>query len=308
MCDDKKTSDMQDITIRISIPKMVQHCSCCNQSDKTNEVNNVSVVVIPTTTNENGSSVSSLEDALPFALGSDSTKATELVVASVINQESNIVPIIKTVEDVKGEFITVPGANGEDIAVLKAIPTPEEKAPKRKKKSIFKTIYISALIGALALPAIVAVYFGLSFQTVISASMAPTIHPGDMLISKVVAVKKVHTGDIILLLDSASGLYRSHRVASITRGDVNTTIVTRGDANGNLDAPVLVTNNSLTRRVVAVIPKVGFITNALDKTKVKLGILGAFVLLGVVNLVSLFFRRFRSKKKAKSKEETLVKV
>lgn len=285
MCDNYKASDTQDITISISnvtiritsTPKTVQSCSCGNTVtlEGFKQISDVALVT------DSGLDLK-LEGAKP-----------ENILQLVTTQATSEV-------DTNTQIIAVTDTNALESPMIK--PTEEGilNTPKKTKKSIFKTIYISILIGAITLPAMIAVYFGLSFQTVISDSMTPTVHAGDMLLSKVVPIASINPGDIALLLDPTAKLYRSHRVVSITRGEDNMTVITRGDANPNLDPPVLVANDSQTRRVVAVIPKAGFVanafSNALADTKVKLGIFVAFILLGLANLTRVTTRYLRKRK------------
>jgi signal peptidase len=65
-----------------------------------------------------------------------------------------------------------------------------------------------------------------------SESMAPAIHAGDLLITRVVPARTVRPGDVVTFADpTREGRSVTHRVVSVS-GDRELEFVTRGGANG----------------------------------------------------------------------------
>lgn len=80
---------------------------------------------------------------------------------------------------------------------------------------------MAALIGAAA---------GMRLRVEQSGSMAPTIHTGDLVVIKPVAVDTVAVGDVIGVRTSL-GQVIVHRVTAITTNDGQLVVTTQGDAN-----------------------------------------------------------------------------
>ncbi len=96
-----------------------------------------------------------------------------------------------------------------------------------------------AAIGALvvALGAVVAPYaVGGRSYTVMSGSMEPRIHTGDVVAAERVAPRDLRSGDIVTFEDpDVAGRMITHRVRSTREHDGLVSVVTKGDANNTVE-------------------------------------------------------------------------
>lgn len=101
-----------------------------------------------------------------------------------------------------------------------------------------------ALSVAIALVLVLAVAFaaltllgptvGWRVGAVISGSMEPSMHAGDVMITRPVAPEEVRVGDVVLFKPARGESLVAHRVVEITR-EPDLRFVTRGDANSGKD-------------------------------------------------------------------------
>lgn len=111
-------------------------------------------------------------------------------------------------------------------------------------------IFAGLLVAALVLALIATQLLGYHAFAVASDSMAPTLHRGDLVVTRPVAVNTVNQGDIVAFLEGeTTPLTVVHRVAGVIDVTVNTTdsktgakstetsrlLLTKGDANPNRD-------------------------------------------------------------------------
>jgi signal peptidase I len=92
--------------------------------------------------------------------------------------------------------------------------------------------FCATLLAAVALPAAI----GMHSFTVMSGSMEPTIHVGDVVIDSKISPLDARPGDVVTFSDP-TGRHRliTHRVRSIhTRGN-QVQVVTKGDANNTVE-------------------------------------------------------------------------
>lgn len=90
-------------------------------------------------------------------------------------------------------------------------------------------------------------------------SMAPALNVGDVVVTKDVAPEDVAVGDIVRFRQRDS--YIIHRVIDVERVDQRVYLVTKGDANNVEDPPI--TEAALDGKVIATIPKVGWVSIAI---------------------------------------------
>lgn len=161
----------------------------------------------------------------------------------------------------------------------------------RRLNIAFTTLATTALI----LPAILTVYLGIGFHTVVTGSMRPTIQPGDLLISRILPVSQVKVGEVVLLLNPTTDKLQAHRVITKTTSGDSTTFVTKGDANPVPDTPVTLGPAALTRHVTTVVSKVGYVLSFLSSTLGKMISAGLFLIALILTIAhSLVVRRRRS--------------
>ncbi len=177
------------------------------------------------------------------------------------------------------------------------MPRKEAKKAKRNSTVVFASISIFLMVA----PALASSYFGIGVFTVLSQSMKPYMAAGDGIVTNVVQARNVNTGDVVLVQNPKSFEQVSHRVVEVkTTDNTQYTITTKGDANPAVDTPSLTFNaDASLRRVVTVVPKVGFVLNSLSSTVGRVG--------GVVALIAyLVYLMRKVRKQAQKEEEVLI--
>lgn len=145
--------------------------------------------------------------------------------------------------------------------------------------------FASITIFLMVAPALASAYFGFGIFTVMSQSMKPYMSAGDEILTDVVSARDVKTGDVILFINPNNLEQIAHRVIKSTTIDNKSyTITTKGDSNPAVDTPTLTYNaNAPIRRVIAVIPVVGYFLDAVSSTATKtvgsIGLIGYLVFL-----------------------------
>lgn len=98
---------------------------------------------------------------------------------------------------------------------------------------------------------------GLRPLTVMSGSMAPVIHTGDVVVTERIAPAQANAGDVVTFRDPAgSGRLITHRVQSTDATGSAVRFVTKGDANNTTEQWEVARSGSISR-VVYRIPAVG---------------------------------------------------
>jgi signal peptidase len=139
------------------------------------------------------------------------------------------------------------------------------------------------LLGIVTLPSL----FGYRSLTVVSGSMVPTLGVGSVVVDEVISPADVRPGDIVTFKDPLRPRQLTHRLQKMrVKGDTFY-MVTMGDAN---DAPErwTVPRDGHIGRVVAHLPRLGYVRNALSSRYARLGALGAVLLLGTLMLVDVW--------------------
>ena len=132
--------------------------------------------------------------------------------------------------------------------------------------------------------------FGYRTMTMLTASMAPEIDPGDITVVTPLAVEDVRAGMVIayhIPIDDHRVV--THRILSVERGtDGSVTVQTKGDANEAMDPWQATLQGDTAWRVRAVVPEVGSVLQALRTPAVSvvlrygaLALLAGWLLLGI---------------------------
>lgn len=149
------------------------------------------------------------------------------------------------------------------------------------KRSFRSTIaFASITIFLMVAPALASAYFGFGIFTVMSQSMKPYMSAGDEILTDVVSAHDVQVGDVILYVNPENLEQTAHRVTkSATVDNQSYTITTKGDSNPAVDTPSLTFNtNAPIRRVIGVVPGVGYFLDAVSSTATKT--VGSIALIG----------------------------
>src|SRR3712207_4911809 len=132
--------------------------------------------------------------------------------------------------------------------------------------------------------------FGYRTMTMLTASMAPEIEPGDITVVTPLAVEDVTAGMVIayhIPIDDHRVV--THRVLSVERGtDGSVTVQTKGDANEAMDPWKATLKGDTAWQVQGVVPEVGSVIQALRTPVVSAALrYGAVALLAGWLLLSI---------------------
>ena len=157
-------------------------------------------------------------------------------------------------------------------------PEPSHGTPVRGASTALRTGWRwagRALIGcALLLFAVLVLLPALGLYrpvTVLSGSMRPTFSPGDVVLDVPEPISAVRVGQVVSY-HVPVGIHQveTHRVVSITGPASEPTIQTRGDANNHNDPWTAKLEGKTAWRQVAVIPKLGYLINAMRSSTLHL--------------------------------------
>jgi len=139
-------------------------------------------------------------------------------------------------------------------------PDPQPSAPRARSAWLRELTTIGArsiltVLGTLALLATAPMAVGMTSTTVMSNSMAPSLHAGDVVLVRPSDGSAVHAGQVLLVHDPDSpGRLRLHRLVGEERGR----LALRGDANAQTD-PSLVPASSVVGVGVLRVPAIGLL-------------------------------------------------
>ena len=127
-----------------------------------------------------------------------------------------------------------------------------------RRLPLYAGLVVAAAALALILAATVPRLFGYHTFIVYGGSMAPTLHPGDVALTRPVAAGDVQVGDIIATRATASATPVLHRVTAIVDRDGQRQFIIKGDRNDSADpGPVLLMGSG--NRVVHRVPLAGYL-------------------------------------------------
>jgi signal peptidase len=97
---------------------------------------------------------------------------------------------------------------------------------------------VLVLVVAAAAFVMASPLFGWRVDTVLSGSMEPALHAGDMIVTRPVAAGTIREGDIVTYSSRSGNSHTTHRVVAVER-EPALRFVTKGDANRDIDpAPI----------------------------------------------------------------------
>jgi signal peptidase len=141
-------------------------------------------------------------------------------------------------------------------------------------------------IGMAAIVTLPAV-FGYQSLTVVSGSMVPTLGVGSVVIDEVISPAEARPGDIVTFKDPLHPRQLTHRLQKVRVEGDTFYMTTLGDAN---DVPEhwSVPRTGHIGRVVAHLPKLGYVRQWLGSRYARLGAMGIVLLLGALLLVDVW--------------------
>lgn len=125
------------------------------------------------------------------------------------------------------------------------------------------------------------------FMSVLSGSMVPTMHVGDLVVAKVVTPDQLRAGELATFREPGTGRLITHRVQSIVWHGELADVVTRGDAN-EVGEYWSVDANDKVGETVLRIPRLGYVVGVLSTPGGQLGLAGLAAVLGLWILVVLW--------------------
>ena len=174
--------------------------------------------------------------------------------------------------------------------VVATAPTTAPSTSARRFANACLTFSLWAVLGfGVGLVAIVTLpsVFGYKSLTVVSGSMEPTLGVGSVVIDEVISPLEARPGDIVTFKDPLRPRQLTHRLQKVRAEGDTVYMVTLGDAN---DVPErwTVQRDGHIGRVVAHLPKLGYVRSWLSSRYARLAALGAVLLLGALMLVDLW--------------------
>ncbi len=147
-----------------------------------------------------------------------------------------------------------------------ALSLPSVRPPRLSKARIWISRFTWALLVlfiVLVAASAIAVRMGhLQIAPVLSGSMRPGIHEGDIVITRAVAADTLVKGDIVVFHPPGQTDTKVHRIVSVERlGEGKIAFTTKGDANEAVDPWGKVTTKGTAYKVFAVVPKMGWLVN-----------------------------------------------
>jgi signal peptidase I len=139
------------------------------------------------------------------------------------------------------------------------------------------------IVAIVTLPGV----FGYQSLTVVSGSMVPTLGVGSVVIDEVIAPADARPGDIVTFKDPLRPRQLTHRLQKLRVDGDTFYMTTLGDAN---DVPEhwSVPRTGHIGRVVAHLPKVGYVRAWLGSRYARLAAVGVVLLLGALMLVDMW--------------------
>jgi signal peptidase I len=122
--------------------------------------------------------------------------------------------------------------------------------------------------------------------TVLSGSMRPSFSPGDMVAVAPEPVSAVRVGQVISY-QVPTGVHQveTHRIVKILQGGAHPVVQTKGDANNWPDPWTAKLEGKTAWRLVAVVPKLGYLVNGLRGGSLR--IVGIIIAPGLLALLLL---------------------
>jgi len=154
------------------------------------------------------------------------------------------------------------------------------------KKVVTLILILSISIFTIYFLVLPTVQGNLHFLIVLSGSMEPSIHVGDIVISSKTNTKDLKEGDIITFRYEGEKYCITHRVFKIIDTEFGTFFKTKGDANEEEDTR-LVRENEIIGKVILVIPYLGYLP-AFAKT--TLGYVTLIVIPGLLIIINELMR------------------
>ncbi len=165
-----------------------------------------------------------------------------------------LMPVVPTAPWFAKSMASIAVPMTQYVMYLDYIGMLKEPRVKRYGVAALRSRIMKVLLIVFAILVMVSMVMGLRAFVVVSGSMVPMLHRGDIVIVSRVSPDEVRVGDVIAFI--GSGALITHRVVGVVNSEEGIEFVTKGDAN-NAPDPEPVKPGNVVGRVAFVIPFVG---------------------------------------------------
>lgn len=135
----------------------------------------------------------------------------------------------------------------------------------------------------------------IGFTPVLTDSMSPTLDAGSVAITRQISTEDLSIGDVVILpLPDSDGQRYLHRLIDVQHVGNATHVRTKGDQNPLVDPWTLQVTSSTAPVAIGSIPYLGWTTNVLRGTLVRLLFAGFVMILVVIGMIRLRRQMLRS--------------
>lgn len=171
-----------------------------------------------------------------------------------------------------------PGRTEADLPKAPAPASEPRGALQRVWRVVTGLLLIAAVVASVTVMVTVMTQH-LGFAPVLSPSMEPTFHPGDLVITKPEAATDIKIGQVVALpVPNEPGQRYVHRIISVSTKDGRPLVRTKGDANPAPETFSLRVDSPTVPVVVATVPQLGRLSVILQHSKTRLAVMAVTVI------------------------------
>jgi signal peptidase I len=166
------------------------------------------------------------------------------------------------------------------------------RSEKKSAKGVRNSLLILIAFLVALVPAILTSHFGFGFSPILTGSMEPSAHPGDLYLTRLVSASTLEVGDIIAINNQITGTYYSHRIAELRDMNGAIRIITKGDANESPDRdPFMVSPVSEVSKSIKIIPYIGRPMVYMNTVQGRQAAATFLVVANILGLIAFLFRK-----------------
>lgn len=153
-------------------------------------------------------------------------------------------------------------------------------------------LFIAITVVIAVLPAVLTSKFGFGISPILTSSMEPGAHPGDVYVTRLVPASSLKVGDVIAINNQLTGTYYSHRINEIRDQSGAMRIITKGDANPDVDLdPYMVAKFSQVSKMVTRVPYIGRPMVYMNTIQGRQATASFLVIANIFGLFAFLFRK-----------------
>lgn len=165
-----------------------------------------------------------------------------------------------------------------EVRAPKRLPDGTSRAVHRLWRTLTGLLLIAAAVASVtAMVTVMSQHLG--FAPVLSPSMEPAFHPGDLVVTKPEPASAVKVGQVVALpVPDAPGQRYVHRIISVSTKNGRPLVQTKGDANPEPEPFSLRIDSPTVPVVVATVPELGRLSVLLQHSRLRLAVTAITVL------------------------------